>query len=127
MAVTPTPSSLAGEFAGERTSPSRAATGFHGSKTFGQSQIVETEFGSRRGRSRADDARWRGGQEPFAQPLGDDEIGHVVQREGTSSLSSANWRLRDGPALSIRTSIRGSWLAISAATRFISEMRVRSA
>jgi hypothetical protein len=31
------------------------------------------------------------------------------------------------PALLIKTSMRGSWLAISAATRFISEMRVRSA
>jgi hypothetical protein len=38
-------------------------------------------------------------------------------------LSGANM----APALLIRTPIRGSVSAISAATRFISEMRVRSA
>src|SRR3984893_12454550 len=34
-----------------------------------------------RGRSCADDARRRGGQEPFAQPLGDYKIRHMIQRE----------------------------------------------
>ena len=34
-----------------------------------------------RGRSCADDARRRGGHEPFAQPFSDNKIRHVIQRE----------------------------------------------
>jgi hypothetical protein len=74
----------AGEFAGEKNvAKLGAAIGFHGSKTFGHLQIVEIESGSlMRGRSCADDARRRRRQEPFAQPLGDNKIRHVIQREG---------------------------------------------
>src|SRR5580693_6861763 len=83
LAVTAVPRRRRGEFAREENvAKFRAAIGFHGSKTFGQLQIVEIEFGSlMRGRSCADDARRRGGQEPFAQPLGDNKIRHVIQRE----------------------------------------------
>src|ERR1700731_12326 len=77
------PMQAAGEFAREKNvAKLGAAIGFHGSKAFGQLQIVEIESGSlMRGRSCADDARRRGGQEPFAQPLGDNKIRHVIQRE----------------------------------------------
>src|SRR5262249_41429132 len=34
-----------------------------------------------RGRSSVDDARRRGGEEPLAQPLGNDKVGHMVQCE----------------------------------------------
>jgi hypothetical protein len=59
-----------------------AAIGFHGFKILCQLQIVEIEPSSLvRGRSRVDDARRRRGQEPFAQPFGDNKICHVVQCE----------------------------------------------
>jgi hypothetical protein len=73
----------AGEFAREKNVAKLGASiGFHGSEALRRLQIVEIERGSpMRARSRVDDTRRRGSLEPFAQPFGDDEIGHVVQRE----------------------------------------------
>jgi hypothetical protein len=56
------------------------------------------------------------------------KVRHVIECEGIFDPSSVSRRVpNSAPALLIRTSIGGSRLAISAANRFISAKRVRSA
>ena len=56
------------------------------------------------------------------------KIRHVIKRERQLSPSSVSLRVpNSAPALLIRTSMGGSRSAISAATRFISAKRERSA
>jgi hypothetical protein len=52
-----------------------------GPKLLANCRSSKSSLALMRGRSCADDARRRGGQEPFAQPFSDNKIRHVIQRE----------------------------------------------